>query len=44
MESKLDEVITAALQLGIEERAQLAGGLLFGLSNQGTAYLILDPR
>ncbi|HTY22019.1 MAG TPA: addiction module protein [Desulfomonilaceae bacterium] len=31
MESKLDEVITAALQLGIEERAQLAGRLLLSL-------------
>ncbi len=31
MESKFDEVITAALQLGIEERAQLAGRLLLSL-------------
>jgi putative addiction module component (TIGR02574 family) len=31
METKLDEVITAALQLTIEERAQLAGRLLLSL-------------
>ena len=31
MESKFNEVITAALQLGIEERAQLAGRLLLSL-------------
>jgi len=31
METKLDEVITAALQLSIEERAQLAGRLLLSL-------------
>jgi putative addiction module component (TIGR02574 family) len=31
MGEKLDEVITAALKLGIEERAQLAGRLLLSL-------------
>ena len=31
MEEKLDEVITAALRLSIEERAQLAGRLLLSL-------------
>jgi putative addiction module component (TIGR02574 family) len=31
MESKLDEVMTAALQLGIEDRAQLAGRLLLSV-------------
>ena len=31
METKLDEVITAALQLGIKERAELAGRLLLSL-------------
>jgi putative addiction module component (TIGR02574 family) len=31
MDSKLDDVITAALQLGIEERAELAGRLLLSL-------------
>ncbi len=31
METKFDEVAAAALQLSIEERAQLAGKLLFSL-------------
>jgi putative addiction module component (TIGR02574 family) len=31
MEEKLDEVISAALRLSIEERAQLAGRLLLSL-------------
>jgi putative addiction module component (TIGR02574 family) len=31
METKLDEVISAALQLSLQERAQLAGRLLLSL-------------
>ena len=31
METKLDELTTAALRLGIEERAELAGRLLLSL-------------
>lgn len=37
METKLDEVITAALQLTIEERAQLAGRLLLSLDEPSEA-------
>ncbi len=37
METKLDEVITAALQLGIEERAELADRLLLSLDEPSEA-------
>lgn len=39
MESKLEEVITAALQLDIEERAQLAGRLLLSLDEPSESEL-----
>ncbi|MGB6065244.1 MAG: addiction module protein [Desulfomonilaceae bacterium] len=45
MRDKLDEIITAALQLNIEERAQLAGRLLLSLdepSESGTERLWLE--
>jgi len=39
MGAKLDEIITAALQLSIEERAQLAGRLLLSLDEPSESEL-----
>ena len=39
MGKKLDEVITAALQLSLEERAQLAGRLLLSLDEPSESEL-----
>jgi hypothetical protein len=44
MGTKLEELVTAALQLGVEERAQLAGRLLLPLKSAKTLKLIISPH
>jgi len=39
MESKLDEVFTTALKLGVEERAELAGRLLVSLDERSESEI-----